>query len=413
MPGPVCMSTFTIERLGHQGDGIADGPVFAPLTLPGEQVTGTLDGQRLGDIRILQPSPDRVAPPCAHFASCGGCQLQHGSDAFVTSWKQQVVRAALAAHGIAAEFHPAHVSPPRSRRRATLAARRTKKGATAGFHARASDTIVEIPGCKLLHPDLMCGPAIARDLALAGVSRKGALDVTLTRSFAGPDVAVSGGKPLDAPLRIALADLAMRHDLARLAWDGEVVVTRRAPEQRFGAARVVPPPGAFLQATAEGEAAILADVETYVAGAQRIADLFAGCGTFALPLARNATVHAAEGDAGMIAALDAGWRGAQGLRPVTAEARDLFRRPIPAGDLARFDAVVIDPPRAGADAQIAQIARARVPRVAYVSCHPATFARDARVLLAAGYVLGPVRVIDQFRWSSHVELVAGFTSHPA
>jgi len=222
-------------------------------------------------------------------------------------------------------------------------------------------------------------------------------------------VAVRGGKPLDGPLRITLAGLAQKHDVARLAWEDEVIVTRRAPQQEFGPARVTPPPGAFLQATEEGEAALLAETETILHGASRIVDLFAGCGTFALPLARRAPVHAVEGDRAMTVALDAGWRHAQGLKPVTTEARDLFRRPLLPDELSGFDGAVIDPPRAGAEAQIAEIARARLPRLAYVSCNPVSFARDARHLLSQGYRIGPVRVIDQFRWSAHVELVAGFT----
>ncbi|HMB12668.1 MAG TPA: class I SAM-dependent RNA methyltransferase [Roseovarius sp.] len=403
------MTSHHITRLGHQGYGVADGPFYAPLTLPGENVTGKPDGRTLCDIRIISPSPDRVTPPCRHFKSCGGCQLQHASDDFTAQWKRQVVKAALAAHDISAEIGPVHTSPPNSRRRATLAARRTKKGAMAGFHARGSDTIIEIPDCHLLHPELMAVLPLAEDLALDGTSRKAPLAVSVTLSLGGLDVAVRGGKPLDGQLRITLAGLAQKHDVARLAWDDEVIVTRRAPQQEFGPALVTPPPGAFLQATAEGEAALLAETESILQDAPRIADLFAGCGTFALPLARRAPVHAVEGDRAMTEALDAGWRHAQGLKPVTTEVRDLFRRPLLPDELARFDGAVIDPPRAGAEAQIAEIARARLPRLAYVSCNPVSFARDARHLLSQGYQIGPVRVIDQFRWSAHVELVAGFT----
>lgn len=398
-----------ILRLGHHGDGIADGPIYVPLTLPGERVTGRVIGQILGDPKIETPSPQRVSAPCRHFRSCGGCQVQHGSDSFVADWKQEVVRHALAAYGIEVAFGPGHVSPPQSRRRATLAARRARNGAIAGFHARGSDVIVEVPDCRLLHPDLMHGPDVARDLALVGASRKAAIAVSLTRSVAGLDIRVTDGKPLDQTLRIALAGLAERHDLARLTWQDEIVVTRRTPFQVFGKARVVPPPGAFLQATAEAEAALLAATEACLAGARRIVDLFAGCGTFSLPLARWAEIHAVEGDAAMVGALDAGWRGATGLRAVTTETRDLFRRPLLPDELTRFDAAVIDPPRAGAEAQVAELVRAGVPHVAYISCNPVSFARDARHLLTQGYQIGPIQVVDQFRWSAHVELFAAFT----
>ncbi len=401
-------ATLDILRLGHQGDGIADGPVFAPRTLPGETVRGRMDGTSLQDVRIVAPSGDRVTPPCRHYRSCGGCQLQHASDTFVAAWKQEVVRSALAAQGLEVPFRPIHVSPPRSRRRATFAARRTKTGALAGFHAPGSETVVAVSGCQLLDPELRPGLAVAEALAMLGASRKGALAVTVTLSDAGLDVAARGGKPLDGPLRAALAQLAGRERLARLTWEEETVALRAPPHQGFGSARVVPPPGAFLQATRDGETALLAGVREITRGARRIVDLFAGCGTFSLPLAEGAEVLAVEGEAEMLRALDQGWRAAPGLKRLATETRDLFRRPLTPDELAQFDAAVLDPPRAGAEAQVAELAVARVPAIAYVSCNPVSFARDARRLVAAGYVLGWLQVVDQFRWSAHVELVAAF-----
>ena len=407
------MEQVTIDRLGHQGDGIAPGPIYVPGTLPGELVEGEVTGGVMAAPRILTPSDNRVKPPCRHAKSCGGCALQHASDDFVAAWKVDVVRKALTAQGIEAEFRTIRTSPPRSRRRATFAARRTKKGALVGFHGRASGTIVDIPDCQLLAPELLAALPVAEDLALTGASRKAALAVTVTLSEVGLDIAVSGGKPLDGPLQLALAQLTERHGLARLAWDGEVIAMRAGPMQRFGAAEVVPPPGAFLQATKQGEAALLDAVREIVGDAKRIVDLFAGCGTFSLPLAERAEVHAVEGDKAMTAALDAGWRKAQGLKKVTAEARDLFRRPLMPDELAPFtapyEAAVIDPPRAGAEAQVEQLAQAKLPVIAYVSCNPVSFARDAARLIAAGYRLNWVQVVDQFRWSSHVELAGSFT----
>ena len=402
------MDSFQILRLGHHGDGIAQGPLFAPLTLPGETVTADSDGKRLHDIRIATPSADRVSPPCRHFKSCGGCQLQHASDDFLVGWKQDVVKAALAANGLEAPFLPIAVSPPRSRRRATFAARRTKKGAMAGFYGRGSDTVVEIPDCHLLHPELMGALSVASELAHRTASRKHNLAVAATISNAGLDVSVTGGKPLDGPVRLELARLAEHFGLARLTWEDEIIAQRRPPEQLFGDIAVVPPPGAFLQATKAGEEALREDVQRIVGGAGAVVDLFAGCGTFALPLAKGASVHAVEGDAGMIAALDAGWRMAHGLKGVTHEARDLFRRPLLPDELTKFDAAVIDPPRAGAAAQVAELARSGIPVIAYVSCSPVSFAKDARVLVDHGFELAGLRVVDQFRWSSHVELVAEF-----
>ncbi len=404
---------ITIDRLGHLGDGIAhkdaSGPLFAPLTLPGERVSGVPDGARLTDLRIVEPSPLRVAAPCAQYRACGGCVLQHAEDGFVADWKRDVVRQALNAHGIDATFLPVLTSPPESRRRAAFSARRTKKGALAGFHARASDTVIEVPDCRVIRPELRALLPLARELAVLGSSRKGELSVQVTLSDGGPDLAVSGGKPLDPELRMVLGAICDRDRLARIAWDGEVVALRSAPVQRMGAARVTPSPGAFLQATVEGEAALLAMVREIVADADRVVDLFAGCGTFALPLADRAEVHAVEAEAGMTAVLDRAWRDTPGLHRVSVETRDLFRRPLQPDELVRFDAAVIDPPRAGAEAQVMELARARVRRIAMVSCNPVTFARDTAILIRAGYALGAVQVVDQFRWSPHVEVVAGLT----
>ena len=398
-----------IERLGHQGDGIADGPVFAARTLPGEQVSGALSGQSLHDVKILEPSADRVHPPCRHYRACGGCQLQHASDDFVVRWKQEIVENALKSHGLETKFRPIAISPSRSRRRATFAVRRTKKGAMAGFHGRASDVITEIPDCQLLHPDLRAALPIAEALAPLGASRKAPLAVTVTRSNSGLDISVQGGKPLDGALHMSLAQFASTHDLARLTWNDEPVASRRPPIQSFGSADVVPPPGAFLQATAEGEAALVSAVLEIAESAKRTVDLFAGCGTFTLPLARTSEVHGVEGDREMTKALDHGWRHGQGLKKVTTEARDLFRRPLMPDELKRFDTAVIDPPRAGAEAQIAELAESGVTRIAHVSCNPVSFARDAATLCKAGFTLDWVQVVDQFRWSVHTELVASFS----
>ena len=269
--------------------------------------------------------------------------------------------------------------------------------------------IIETPDCQLVHPDLVAGFAVAEKLAALGTSRKAALAVTMTRSKNGLDVAVANGKPLDGPLRQTLAQWTQELSLARLSWSDEVVAMRLPPVQQFGKAEVLPPPGAFLQATPEGEAALCRAVKEVVGDGMQVADLFAGCGTFALPLSETARVLAVEGEAEMLDALDQGWRMAKGLKPITTEARDLFRRPLLPDELAKLDAIVLDPPRAGAERQIAEIAKTSVPWIAYVSCNPITFARDAATLVGAGYTLDWVQVVDQFRWSSHVELAACFS----
>ena len=403
------MHEFVIERLGHQGDGIAEGPVYAFQTLPGEVVSGILDGNRLEAIRIVTPSADRVRSPCRHFKSCGGCQMQHASDAFVAKWKTEIVEKALAAHDLETEILPIKTSPPKSRRRVVFSAKRTKKGATAGLHQRESDVIVEIPDCQLIHENLRPAIDVAKRLALFGASRKAELSVTATLSASGLDISVKGGKPLDGPLNVQLAQEAENANLARLSWDGEVIATRFSPTQKFGVAEVAPPPGAFLQATLEGETALVkAVIDAIGDEGKKGIDLFAGCGTFTLPLASMFEMHAVEGERAMLGALDQGWRQAQGLKRVSTETRDLFRNPILAEDLA-YDFAVIDPPRAGAEAQTKEFAHSRVEHIAFVSCNPVTFARDADLLCKSGYSLDWVQVVDQFRWSVHVELAAKFS----
>jgi 23S rRNA (uracil1939-C5)-methyltransferase len=403
----------TIDRLGHLGHGIArsldSGPIYVPGTLPGEVVEGTLRGDRLLDPKIVTPSVNRVKPPCRHARACGGCQLQHASDPFVAGWKQEVVENALAGQGLTAEFLPLVTSPARSRRRATLSARRTKGGVLMGFHARASDTIAEIPDCQLLHPGILAAFPGLQALVMAGGSRTTELSLQVTLTRGGPDVVVTGGKPLDADLRLDLARLVETHGFSRLTWDGETVALRDRPALTMGTATVVPPAGAFLQATAEGEAALLAAVRKALGPQKRIVDLFSGVGTFTLPLAQEMEVHAVEGDAAMTKALDLAARNTPNLHRISTETRDLFRRPLEPDELKPFTGAVIDPPRAGAEAQTDRLAQSIVPVIAAVSCNPVTFARDARALTAAGYRLDWVQVIDQFRWSTHIELVARFS----
>ncbi len=403
------MIRATIERLGHLGDGVAEGPVYVPRALPGEVVEGTVTGDRMDTPRIFAPSAERVSAPCPHYRSCGGCALQHARESFVTGWKHEVIVRALAAQGLEAPFRPAHLSPPGARRRAGFAGRRLKRGALVGFHGRASHVITPVPDCLVLHPDLTAALPLLEEVTMLAASRKGVLGLALTRSGAGLDLALSGAKPLDRALRATLGQWAGRAGLARLACDGDVIAQAAPPWQQFGRARVTPPPGAFLQATPQAEAAMQDAVREIMAGAGRVVDLFAGCGTFSLPLAETAEVHAVEGAGDMLRALDQGWRQATGLRRVTTATRDLFREPLAPDELAEFDAAIIDPPRAGAAAQAAALAESAIPRIAALSCNPVSFARDAKTLVVGGYRLEWVQLIDQFRFSPHVELAAEFS----
>ena len=401
--------TFSITRLGHHGDGIAsgpEGPVFAARTLPDEVVEGEVTGDRIIAPKIVTPSTDRVAAPCPHYRRCGGCSLQHASDGFVAGWKAGLVRDTLARVGIDARITGVKTSPPNSRRRAALSGRRTKKGAQVGFHVAGGTDIVEGPDCRLLHPDLIAALPALEQITRLAATRGSEVTLHVTQTATGIDLSVEQAKPFDRDVMLALAPLAMA--FARITWNGETALQQTPPAVTLGAARVMLPPGAFLQATAEGEAALVNAVNESLAGAHSVVDLFAGCGTFTFPIAKMAPVHAIEGDRALIEALAHGARHATGLKAVTAQVRDLFRNPLLPEELSRYDAAVIDPPRAGAEAQVAQLAASDLTTIAFVSCNPGTFARDAATLVGAGWRMGPVTVVDQFRWSPHVELVTRF-----
>ncbi len=402
-----------IERVGAQGDGVAAGPVFAPLTLPGETVRALVAGDRAEDVQILRPSPERVTPPCPHFGACGGCALQHWARAPYLDWKRGQVAAALAREGIEAEILPAFAAPPGSRRRMALHARPDDGGrARLGFKARGSWRLVDIEVCPIADARLVAAlPALRRLAAplLEHPRSTPTLHVTVTDT--GLDVDLTGIERrtggLSADARMRAAQAAAEADFARVTLAEESLYQARQPMVRCGRAVVALPPGGFLQAVPQAEAVMAGLVLEAAAGAGRAADLFCGVGTFALRLAEQARVTAMDGSPGAVAALSGAGRIA-GLKAITAEARDLFRRPVPAAELDRFDVVVFDPPRAGAAAQAAEISRSTIPVAVGVSCNPQTFARDARILVDGGFTLEKVLPVDQFLWSPHVELVGVF-----
>ncbi|MCE9649691.1 MAG: class I SAM-dependent RNA methyltransferase [Parvibaculum sp.] len=405
-----------IASLGHLGDGVAEtdsGQYFVPFTLAGESVRiHPLTDGRAELLEILKPAASRVAAPCRHFGVCGGCNLQHIEATAYAEWKCRQVVAALTARGIECDVEPLVPAAPRSRRRAGLAATRTKKGVTIGYYMRASHTIMAAQECPLVVPEIENALEKLAFLVEPGLSRKGRASLAVTATQEGLDVAVSGGKEApDGPLRAELAKRAASIDLARLTWESDILAERRAPTVMFSGLRVAPPPGAFLQATAEGEAVLVRLVLDGVGDAKRVVDLFAGCGTFTAALAKRSSVLAVEGEAKPLAALDRALRQqgpGLGLKPVECVTRDLFRRPVHASELLKTDAVIFDPPRAGAAAQCEMLAKSGVPTVVGVSCNPATFARDARTLIDGGYALTRVTPVDQFLWSPHIELVGIF-----
>ncbi len=406
------MIEVRIHALGHLGDGVArhnGEEVFVPFALPGETVSGVLDGNRIENPKIQSPVADRIKPACRHFRTCGGCTMQHARDEVLAAWKLDQVKTTLAQSGLETEFRTVITSPPHSRSRAVFSGRRSKSGTIIGFHRRGSEALIDLLECPLVTPKIWAAIEGLRPLVLMGASRKAEVRLTVTDADNGVDVDVSDAKELTPQQQSELGLIATRHGFSRITWNGEVAVQAEPPFQTFGRAQVVPPPGAFLQATQDGEQALLSAVTDAVGDAGRIADLFAGCGTFALPLAEQADILAVEGEEPMIEALLEGWRKASGLHRVEGVARDLFRRPLLPDEFKGIDAVVIDPPRAGALAQITELAKSPVNRIAFVSCNPATFARDARILTEAGFTLDWVQVVDQFRWSAHVELAAQLT----
>lgn len=404
---------LTIDHLGRFGDGIASTPagsVYVAYTLPGETVEvepwpGHPDRAHL--VRVTHASPEQIAPICPHFGVCGGCALQHLETARYRAWKRDLVVDALRQAGLEAPVEDLVDAHGAGRRRVVLHARGTTHDVLqVGFAARQAHHIVPIDRCPILETGL--AGVIPAAWALAEVLRPTGkpLDIQVTATDAGMDVDVRGSGPLDPKVSAALAAVAETHRLARVTRHGELVVQRVPPMVKMGRAEVALPPGAFLQATADGEATLARLVLAHVGAAKAVADLFAGVGPFALRLAERARVVAADSDEGAVAALARAAAATRGLKPVKAERRDLFRRPLAAAELTGLDAVVFDPPRQGAEAQVRELARSKVATLVAVSCNPTTFARDVKLLTDAGYRLGPVTPVDQFRYSAHVEIVA-------
>ncbi|ODT15562.1 MAG: RNA methyltransferase [Mesorhizobium sp. SCN 65-12] len=404
------MSTrFTITKLGSQGDGIAavdGGEVFIPFTLPGETVTAARQKDRGTLMSVLEASLLRVDPECRHFTECGGCALQHYEADAYRHWKRDKVLHALKGKGIACEVAALVPCAPHSRRRVVFSARRTETGMLLGFVRALSSEIIPVEECPISLPPVIA--ALDRLRALAGLvcATPKPFHMMVTVTASGLDIAVQDAGKLGENQRRIASNFVLAEGFARLAVDGEIIIEPKKPVVQFGSVAVAVPSGAFLQATEAAEQTMADLVGKHLSRAKKVADLFSGCGSFALRLAAKSEVHAVEADAPALAALDHAFRFASGLKRVTSERRDLFRRPLTFKELNVFDGLVFDPPRAGAEDQSKQIARSDVPFVAAVSCNPVTLARDLRILLDGGYVLKSVTPIDQFLWSSHVEAVA-------
>jgi len=391
-----------VTAIGDKGEGMASiggARIFVPYTLPGELVCAVVDGQRANVLDIVEPSPRRVTPPCAHFGSCGGCQLQHWETNAYRTWKRDLVIKQLQRAEIETEIRPIVDAHGQGRRRATLHA----TGTQAGFLTWRSHELHALDKCPILVPALDAAPQIA--IACAQIA--GPCDVAFTVSDTGLDVAVrtkskSRGRPDFAPL-------VRRFDLARIAINGEIAILRRQPVLILGTAIVELPVSGFLQATTLGEHTLAQLVCEALGKAKRTADLFCGLGPFALRIAEKSQVFAVDSDRHAVAACDAALQSTPGLKRIGTDVRDLFRDPLIVSELARFNAVVVDPPRAGAQAQMRELANSQVKKIVAVSCNLTSFARDARILIEGGYTLDWVAPVDQFLWSAHVELVARFS----
>jgi 23S rRNA (uracil1939-C5)-methyltransferase len=412
---PVVVERLTIDHVGHFGDGVAltnGQPVYVPHTLANEVVEATPmpghpDRRRL--LHIERASAERIAPFCPHFGVCGGCAIQHWQSQHYRAWKRDLVVETLAQAKIVCDVASLIDAHGSGRRRIVVHARKGSHDVLkVGFAAAGSHDIVAIDHCPILDPGL--DGALEASWALTEVLKPVSkpLDIQVTAANNGLDVDVRGSGPLPTALIATLSRLAEQHALARLTRHGELVLMRKAPVIGIGAAQLLLPPGAFLQATAAGEKTLATLVMGHCKGAKHIADLFCGVGPFALRLAAKARIAAFDSDDGAVSALQKAAMATSGLKPIKAETRDLFRRPLMPQELRDYDAVVFDPPRQGAQAQTRQLAASKIPVVVAVSCNVATFARDARVLIDGGYRIEGVTPVDQFRHTPHVELVAKF-----
>lgn len=415
-----------IREIGAQGDGIAileDGRrLYVPYTMPGDYVRVRIDGPRSGGfagraVAILTKGPGRSPPPCCHFGSCGGCALQHLDPQHYQAWKLELLTRALTWQKVeAGALRPLFITPAGSRRRVDFTALRRKAALILGFNARSSHQVIDLSECPILWPEIVALLGPLRELLLDILDPADVAEAIIVRTDSGHDMLLVTNAQLGRKRRERLAAFAERTDLARISRrhtksrGTEVMIERRPVRVRFDDVYVSIPPGAFLQASTEGEATLRRAVHEALGPAQRIADLYAGCGTFALPLAAEGRqVHAVEGDRHLVEAIEGAVRASAGRLRLSTAKRDLDRRPLKPEELRRAQAVIFDPPRTGAKAQAEALALSEVERVVAVSCNPATFVRDARVLLDGGYRLDWVQPVDQFLWSPHLELVGAFS----
>lgn len=392
--------SVTIDHIGGRGDGIAKGPIYVPYSVTGDVLELKLNGKRGRIKKIITPSPHRIEPICDHFGECGGCLLQHVEYQHYALWKAGLVRTALEHRGFEKpEILAPLISPPASRRRARLHA----KDGVLGFSERGSHRIIDIQKCPVMVPEIVA----MLDPLRGFLKGRDNMTVHITCADNGLDVVLEGKGEPDLDLRMDIAAFAESNDLARISWLDtslkktlfEMLAERRKPLVKFGNRDITPPPGSFLQATQEGQQALIAHVKRDTAQSTRVVDLFSGCGTFSVALEDDCMVHAVENDDMML-------NRQKGSARLTTEVRDLFKRPLLPHELKKYDTAIIDPPRMGAQDQVKEIAQCdALERVIMISCNPISFARDVRILVDSGFQMGPVQPVDQFLFTPHLEMI--------
>ncbi|MCP4933112.1 MAG: class I SAM-dependent RNA methyltransferase [bacterium] len=410
-------TNLKIESLGAGGDGVATShegmPVFVPLALPGETVAVEIDDGRGKLLWIVEPSSDRIKPVCSHFTQCGGCTLQHLRAPVYEDWKREQLALSLAARGLETKVSPLEVGAIGMRRRAVLSATRTKKSVMIGYFKRSSHELVDIHQCPVLSPDIVEALPALRKLVRPLLSRKNIARISVLSTQGGLDVVIDEVEPVEeASQRVKLVELCAGLSLARLTVSGEMIIEKDRPYISFDGLKAVSPPGGFLQASQVIQDKMIAHIQELVSAGKahkgRALDLYSGMGTFSLPLARYFKVLAVEYDKTALSALRHAIGLSEGLKPVEILERDLTIMPLSAFELRDYDVALFDPPRSGARAQVAELAKSDIPRLIAISCSPASFARDARILIDGGYELRSLTPFDQFLYSTHVELVGEF-----
>jgi len=403
--------TLEITALGRHGEGMAEhesGRHFIPFALPGETVRATISGKKAELDEVLVASPDRIDPFCKYFGQCGGCAVQHLKQDDYQNWKRGIVETALRHKQIDLPVEPLVDGHGTGRRRVTLHAQYIKGGVLCGFMKGASHQLLDLKNCPILTPELDNVTDVGRRLATPFASAANKINMQITATDTGLDCDVQGAGKMTYDAHVALAKVADECDIARISIDGEMALERRKPTIKMGLANVTPSSGGFLQATYAGEETLDQLALDYIDGAKNIADLFCGIGPFALRAAQKTTVTGYDNNEPAIAALSNAIRHTPGLKPLNAIVQDLFQNPVYHRDLEKFDAVIFDPPRAGALEQVREIVEAEIPKVVSISCDPASFARDAEVLIDGGYTLEKIIPVDQFKYSSHIEIVGCF-----